>query len=913
MLRGRAAQQARIDALLSQAREGASGALVIHGEPGIGKTALLRYAADRADGMRVLRGSGIESEAELPFAGLHLLLKPALDRIGALPGPQRRALSAAFGLGEGDAGDPFLVGMGVLSLLAELAETQPLLCLVDDIQWLDRPSASALLFAARRLDREGIVMVFAARDDPSAVPTLGIPDLPLRGLDPESAAALLDDRGVSLTTGLRDRLIAETQGNPLALLELPAVLSASTAQHGDTLRPGPMPLTSRVLDAFGHQLRSLPGPTLTLLLVAAAEDTGELGVVLRAGAELGASVAALQPAEARGLVSLAGGTLQFRHPLIRAAAYHAAPLSQRIAAHRALAAAYDGLDDADRRTWHLAAATTAPDEGVAAELELAAGRAAGRSGYAAAAAAYERAARLSEDAAVAAQRLTLAAEAALNSGDAPTAHALAERALQAITDPGPQARLIQVRYGLGFGDEDLREAHATLTTGAAAVASTDPERAFWMVMEAMFIAWWLPLDEQLLAATVKQFDLVGLAPDDPLMVLVWLVHWCTAMTLDHDTSQLLPLDKVMARVPAASATAGPRGMIAAAGLALVSGHDTEAARIAATLVADARARGMLVALPGGLSLQALAEAAAGQYRTALISATEALRLAGDLGQPYWTNWARMALAYVAAVEDDQERCREYADYLPLVREGMVGLTWGQAALALLELGRGQAQAAFDRLEATASGPWRYQSPIFRSAPDQIEAAVRLGQAERAAAPLARFTRWAALVRQPWVDALLARCQALTAADSEAEPHYTRALTLHHPHNRPFERARTELVYGEWLRRSRRKTEARVHLRAALETFESLGSRSWALRARTELNASGAAAPRLSIPDVFATLTPQELQITQLAAQGMSNRDIAAQLFLSPRTVAYHLYKAYPKLGISSRSELTTLTAEHRVG
>jgi hypothetical protein len=360
MLRGRRAEQERVDALLAAARDGISGALVVRGEPGIGKTALLEYAAQRADGMRVVRGAGIESEAELPFAGLHLLLRPAADALEALPGPQRQALAGVFGIGEAGSGDRFLIGAAVLSLLAHLAEAQPLLCLVDDAQWLDRPSAEALLFAARRVDREGVVVLFAVREHSGEFAPAGVPELRLAGLDPDSAGALLDDLGAALPADQRERLITETNGNPLALRELPPLIATQGAHLGV------IPLTSRVLDAFHHQVRALPPRTRQLLLVAAADDTGDVPSLLLAAGTLGLDAADLQPAETSGLVAVTAGGLAFRHPLIRAAVYHGAPLVQRVAVHAALAEAH--ADDIDRRAWHMALAATGADERVAADL-----------------------------------------------------------------------------------------------------------------------------------------------------------------------------------------------------------------------------------------------------------------------------------------------------------------------------------------------------------------------------------------------------------------------------------------------------------------------------------------------------------------------------------------------------------------
>jgi DNA-binding CsgD family transcriptional regulator len=909
MLRGRYAEQKELDTLLDGARDGASGALVIRGEPGIGKTALLEYAADRADGMRVLRGAGVESEAELPFAGLHLLLHSELDRLAALPGPQRQALAGAFGLEAGAGGDRFMIGAGVLSLLAEIAEPAPLLCLVDDAQWLDRASTEALLFAARRLDREGVAIVFAVRDYAGALAAAGIPELELAGLDAQSAAALLDDRGAALPPAVRDQLIAETRGNPLALRELPPLLSDPAS------RLAPMPLTSRVLDAFHHQVRSLPAASQALLLLAAADDTGELATLLGAGAELGVSAADLHPAEQRGLVSLATGTLSFRHPLIRAAVYHGAPLSQRISVHQALAAGYAGRRDSDRRAWHLAAATTGPDEGAAGELERAAGRAAARHGYAAAAAGYERAAQLSEDAGTATRRLTLACEAGLHGGQLDWARTRAERISPEVTDPAVQTRLVEVRAGADFARGALHHAHELLTTGASLVAGADPERACWLLVEAVHAGWALPTELPLIAEPVDQLDTLGLPADHPLAAVAWLVRWGTAVPLGRDPAGFPPIAEVMPAARTAAGAAGPRALIRMGTMAFATGQDEVCVEIAATLVADARTRGMIYALPGGLGHLAVVQTLLGHHREALVSGDEARRIARDTGQPLWVSYAAGALAYLAAVEGDDPACHRHAGEAALgptaPRSSQAGITLAQVALALLDLGHGRVQDAFDRLRTIVDGPYRHQGAVVRSVPDLVEAAVRLDRPEDAAAPLARFAGWAEALGQPWMAALLARCRALTLPAAEAEPHFLAALARHEPGRRPFERARTELLYGEWLRRARRKSGARVHLGAALRTFEELGCAPWAARTRAELGAAGApvaGSTAAATPDAFADLTPQELQITQLAAQGMSNRDIAAQLFLSPRTVAYHLYKAYPKLGVSSRGELAKLVA-----
>jgi DNA-binding CsgD family transcriptional regulator len=907
MLRGRRAEQERIDALLAAAREGISGALVVRGEPGIGKTALLEHAAQRAEGFRVLRGAGIESEAELPFAALHLILRPAADALEALPGPQRQALAGAFGLGEAGGGDRFLIGAAVLSLLAHLAEAQPLLCLVDDAQWLDRPSAEALLFAARRLDREGVAVLFAVREHAGGFVPAGVPELRLAGLDPESAGALLDDLGAALPADQRERLITETHGNPLALRELPPLIATQGAHLGV------IPLTSRVLDAFHHQVRALPPGSRRILLVAAADDTGAVPVLLRAAETLGLGVADLQPAEASGLVSLATGVLAFRHPLIRAAVYHGAPLVQRVAVHAALADAH--TDDVDRRAWHLALAATGSDERAATDLERAADRARARGGHAAAAVAYERAAALSADRSAATRRIVLACESGVHGGRLGWARGQAERAARDVEDPVVLARLAAVRAGADFVQGELRRAHGLLTDAALRIAGDDPERAFWMLMQSLHAAWAAPTDEALIAATVDRFDALGLDRDGPLMGVAWLARWATALVLDRDPAGFPPLDVVVSRARQAGAAAGPRALIEVASRAFVAARDEECADIATTLVAEARERGTVYALPGGLGLATLSQALLGLHREAWISGTEAVAIARDTGQPLWASYASGALAYLAAVEGDEDRCREHADLAALdgrsSASAMSGSAWAQAGLALLDLGTGRVEDCLDRLQAMAHGPSRHLAAIVRSVPTEIEAAVRLGRMADTAAPLALFTRWAAILRRPWIDALLARCHALTGPDADAERHFERALALHAVASRPFEQARTALLYGEWLRRAKRKSDARVQLSAALAAFEEIGSEPWATRARVELGASGARTTQAAPSPAFGGLTPQELQITQLAAHGLSNRDIAAQLILSPRTVAYHLYKAYPKLGISSRAELATLSGGTR--
>jgi DNA-binding CsgD family transcriptional regulator len=908
MLHGRPAEQAVIDGLLDEARRGVSGAAIVRGEPGIGKTALLDYAQRRADGMRVLRGVGVESEAEVPFAGLHLLLRSSLDRLDALPGPQRNALAGALGL-DGGSGDRFMIGAAVLTLLADLAERAPLLCVVDDVQWLDRTSAEVLLFAARRLDREGVVMLFAARDYPGVLDAAGLTEIALRGLDERSAAALLDEIGGARPPTTRRQLIAQTRGNPLALREL------ATTAVGPGLGTAPIPLTSRVLDAFLHQVRLLPEASRTLLLVAAADDTGDLPTLLRAGVGLDAGVADLHPAEEARLVSTADGTLTFRHPLIRAAVYHGATFARRLAAHAALASAYAETRDTDRYAWHLAAGASGPDERVAAALERAAAGAAARNAHAAAASGYDRAAQLSPDPAAASRRLARACEAAATGGQLDWARTRAERGLDAAADPAIRARLVDVLARAEFAVGALRRAHGLFCAAADLLADADPERAFWMLMDALHTAWAAESDPRLIAGSADRLGTLALDPAAPSLSVAWLARWATAASLGRDTSTYPPLDTVVDQAGAAAARAGPRGSVEVSSFAFIAARDAVSADVAGELVADARANGTIFVLPLALGQLSLAQTVLGRYRDALINGTEAVRIAQDTRQPLWERYACGALAYLAAIEGDEHRCRDYARRAELDADAppgsSTGTAWAQGALALLELGDGRLPEAYERLQAMARGPIRHHSAVQRCLPDLVEVAVRLGRPADAAEAVDRYARWARVTAQPWVAALAARCRALTAPEEETVRHFVRALALHEPVDRPFERGRTALLYGEWLRRARRKRDATVQLSEALRLFDGIGAVAWAARARAELDAAGAGVARAGRPDGGppdgrVDLTPQELQICQLAARGMSNRDIAARMFLSPRTVAYHLYKAYPKLGVRSRGELASV-------
>jgi DNA-binding CsgD family transcriptional regulator len=913
MLHGRSAETARIDVLLAAARHGRSGALVIRGEAGVGKTALLDYAAATA-GMRVLRGTGIESEAELPFAALQLLLRPGVGRLEVLPPPQAQALRGAFGLAGTPGADRFLIGLAALSLLAELAGDAALLCLIDDAHWLDRASADALQFAARRLGSEGVVLLASAREDGFEAP--GLPELTLGRLGREASRALLAERAPGLPPALADRVLAEADGNPLALLELPAALSGSSkvpvALAASLELPAPLPLPRRLQQSYYRQVAALPAPTRTFLLVAAAEETGDLGLVRRAAQALSVPAAAADAAERSGLIAVGASEMAFRHPLVRAAVYQGATSAERGAAHAALAGTLDdplaGEPDADRRAWHLAAAAAGPDERVAAALEQAADRARQRLGHAAAAAALERAARLTPAQPGRARRLIAAAGAALDAGRPDAAAALADQGQPLTTDPGALAEIARVRAWVAMERGAMHRVHELVVAGAGPIAGSDPLAAAAMLRLGAVAGWWAG-DAKLVQDAADRMTALGRSEAVPgpgaLQAMADLLAGRPAAAVPR-------LAEVVAAV-----RRGGREQLAvrfyAANMALLIGDFDSARDLMLSTAQACRTQGVIRFLaPLSLGLSC-ANFCLTRFRAATEDATEGLRLAQDTGQPVREAGLYSMLALLAAIAGDEPRCRELAASAlrQFAAEEVANVsTMAEWALALLDLGLGRYGAALDRFEMTATGTLRHYIEPILFAPDQIEAAVRSGAAasaaDRAAEPLARFAAWADATGQPWARAVLHRCRAL-AGDGDTDGHFREALRQHEVSGRPFEHARTELLYGEWLRRGRRGTDARPHLRTALALFDRTGAAPWAERARAELRAAGepvaAGAPA---PDRLSLLTPQELQVVRLAASGATNRDIAAQLFISPRTVSHHLYRAFPKLGVTNRTALASL-------
>jgi DNA-binding CsgD family transcriptional regulator/tetratricopeptide (TPR) repeat protein len=908
MLYGRRAECDALDRLLADARRSRSGALVLRGEAGVGKSALLDHAAGRAEGMAVLRAAGVESEAELPFAALHQLLRPVLELAGRIPEAQAAALGGALGLEPMGNQDRFLVSVAVLSLLAEAADERPVLCLVDEAQWLDRSSADALGFAARRLEAEGVVCVFAAREgDAREFPAPGLPELRLEGLDVEAAAALLTGNGVDLPAPVVDLLVERTGGNPLALLELPGSLVPGQLT-GRALLDDVLPLPARLQRTFGERVLGLPAETRALLVVAAAETTGDPTVVLRAGARLGVDVAALDAAEAAGLVRTGEGRLQFRHPLVRSAAYSTATLAGRQAAHRALAEALAGEDAADQRAWHLATATVGPDEAVAAELERSAGRARRRGGHAAAAAALERAAELTGDEAERGRRLVAAAVAAWLAGQAERALALADRAEPLAADLRGQATVAHLRGSVEASRGVALEAVARLVAGSELAASVDPSQALTMLVEASEIASYAgdvaPTAELgRRAAAVPVTDKAG-------EFLSALLQGMGSVA-EGDGQRGEPL--LRRAIALAGAMEDPRRLLWAGVAAFFVGEQETGNALYARAVARARQDGAVGLLPKALEYLAPVELVAGRMDAATATASEGLRLARDTGNDTSACRHLTTLAHVAALRGDEDACRGHAaEALRRAAARGLGLpaTLAGYALALLDLGLGRAAEALARLQRLLDAGPGEGSPFFAvyTVPDLVEAAVRSGRPEAAAGPLAAFEQLAALSGGSEWQAQLARCHGLLGPEEAAADRFEAALRRHE--GRPFDLARTELVYGEALRRARRRGEARAHLRNAQEIFRRLGATPWAERAGVELRATGETA-RKRDPSTLGQLTPQELQIVQLVGEGGTNREIGAQLFLSRRTIDYHLRNVFAKLGVSSRAELIRLALADR--
>src|SRR3954470_4208633 len=908
VLRGRRQECARLDGLLAEARGGHSGVLVLRGEAGVGKTALLEHAIDSAHDLRVLRAGGVESEVELAFAALHQLCAPVLDRLDRLSAPQRGALAIPFGLNAGPAPDRFLVGLATLSLLSEAAQERPMLCVIDDAQWLDRASAQALAFVARRLQTDSLAMLFAARA-PTAELT-GLPELIVEGLDDADARALL----ASVIPGrlderVADQLVAEAHGNPLALLELPRGLSASQLAGGFGL-PRALSLESRIEQTFRDRLEALPEDTRGLWGPAAAEPTGDPGLLWRAAERLDISGPVLDAAETAGLIELDSNRVRFRHPLVRSVLYRAATPQQRSQAHRALADATDAQLDPDRRAWHLAEATGGPDEDVAAELERAAGRAKARGGWAAAAAFLERAAALTPDPPCRAQRALAAAQAKYESGaieDALTLLAMSEAGALGDLD---RARVDALRAEIAFASRRDSDAAPLLLKAARKLEAVDASLARATYLEALQAAGFAGrLARGAGLPEVSKPALAGPPPPSPPQPPDLLLQG-RAIQYTEGFAAGAPMVKEalsgFRREPDLR-----RRWLSLASHAAADLWDDETWRVLSERgVERARRDGALTAMPLALSHFGYVRAISGEVALAE-SLLEEIRAATEATGIPSHNYVALWVAALRGREDELAKLVETTATDALERgEGFV-LGIARQATAALNNGLGRYDVALAAVREAVDVPPFDELGSPRTMPELIEAAVRSGEhrlAERALERLAQSTRAG---DTDWGLGLEARSRALLTDGDAADGLYQEALErLGRTRNR-LQLARTHLLYGEWLRRERRRSAARQQLRTALEMFTSMGTEAFAGRAERELLATGEHVSRRSVVP-RDELTAQEAQIARLAGDGLSNAAIGARLFISQHTVAYHLRKVFAKLDITSRHQLGQLLPDHRL-
>jgi len=893
-------ERAALDGLLGDLRLGRGGALVVRGEAGVGKSALLEYVAGAAADMRVAQAGGVESEMELAFASLHLLCAPLLDRLESLPAPQRDALGTAFGLREGAAPDRFLVGLAVLTLLSEVAEERPLLCVVDDAQWLDRASAQVLAFAARRLLAEPVGLIFATREPGEQF--RGLPDLEVRGLPDQHARALLDSAvRVRLDEQVWDRIVAETNGNPLALLELPRGLSPAQLASGFGL-VGAQAVPARIEQGFRKRLEALPADTRSLLLVAAAEPVGDPVLVLRAAGRLGIAASAAEAASADGLLEI-GTPVRFRHPLVRSAVYSAASLPERRAAHQALAEATDRDRDPDRCAWHLAAAAPGPDEEVAAELERSAGRAQARGGMAAAAAFLRRTVELTSEPARRSERALAAAQASLQAGAFDAAAGLLNIAAAGPLDELQQARVGLLRGQIAFASSMGSNAPALLVKAARQLEPLDAALARQTYLDAWNAAMYAgqfagagSLHE--VAPAARSAPPPASAPQPSDLLLDGL-----AVLVTEGRIRAAPLLRRAARVFAEGEITVEEGLrwgwLATTAAAIVWEEEYWYATVARQLQ-SVRQAGLLVDLPIWVQTMAIMTAWRGDFAAAASLIAEAEAIAAATG----SGFARYAAVFLAGFRGAEAEAAPLIEAVITAARAVgqgLGVQWSQWISAIMynSLGRYE-QALAEAQQAAEQAPELFIS--MWALAELIEAASRTGQTALAADALGRLAEATSTGQSDWGQGIYARCRALLSDGADAEGWYGEAVGRLSRTGFRSELARAYLLYGEWLRRQGRRADARAQLRTAHEMFAAIGMLAFAERARRELLATGEHV-RVRTLDRQGELTPQEAQIARMARAGLSNPEIGGQLFLSARTVEWHLGKVFAKLEITSRRQL----------
>jgi DNA-binding CsgD family transcriptional regulator len=907
-LTDRDGERAVLDRLLAAVRTGESQVLVIRGDPGVGKTVLLDYIAERAHGCRVVRATGVQSEMELAFAGLHQLCAPMLDHLDRIPEPQRDALRTAFGLAAGPPPDRFLVGLAVLSLLSEVAGDRPLICLIDDEQWLDQATELTLGFVARRLAADAVALVFATRDPGAEL--AGRPELVVAGLTDDHARALLDSALAGpLDARVRDLIIAETRGNPLALLELPRGLTPAELAGGFGL-PAVTPLTGRIEASFGRQLDALPAQTRRLLQLAAADPSGDRALVWRAAERLGIGVQASAPAVEAGLVQF-DSHVRFRHPLTRSAAYRSAPLAERQQLHAALAEVTDPQLDPDRRAWHLAQAAPGQDEEVAAELERSAGRAQARGGVAAAAAFLERAALLTSDPARRAGRALAAAQAKIQAGASGAA-----QGLLAIAETGPlsalrQARMELVRARLASALSRDGEAPLLLLRAAQRLERIDIGLARTTYLDAMAAAMFagrLASPGGSVVEVARAAAAAPAPPDRPRPPDLLLDGLAVLYTQGY-AAALLPLRQALdAAEEGTPADEEPHWLWLACVLASHLWDDERWELLSRRYLTVVRRIGALAELPMALDRRIRPLLFAGELTAAAALLDETRTVEEATGHQPWPygalslaafrgNQATAAALISSIMQDVTRRGEGY------------GITCAEWAIAVLSNGLGQPHDAVAAAERATE--YRGDLGFSRwSLVELVEAAAHAGMTETAAAGYRRLTEMTGPAGTDWALGLAARSRALLSDGDKAEDGYREAIDCLGRTRIRVDLARAHLVYGEWLRRENRRTDARAQLRTAYEMLDAMGLAAFAERARRELAATGETVRKRTV-ETAITLTAQEAYIARLASDGRTNAEIGTQLFLSVRTVEWHLRKIYTKLDIGSRRELRT--ALNRLG
>jgi ATP/maltotriose-dependent transcriptional regulator MalT len=919
VLLGRQREIAHIDRLIDAARAGASAALVLHGPAGIGKSSLIAEAVRHAEeqGFLVLRTRGFESESEIPFGGLLELLTPLLHLRDRLAEPQARALGSALALEPPSPFDRFAVPAGMLSVLDAAATDQPVLACVDDVHWLDGASLEALAFVARRLGAEGVVLLLGTRPMDDVVGALaGVQTLEIPALEHDAARELLEQASPhALADHVADGLLSTAGGNPLALVEMPRALSRAQLAGREPLS-GPLPAGETIQRAFVRQLEALPPETQFALLLASAMETGRPDHFHAAREYLGLPVDVLGAAEDGGLVTV-GASIEFSHPLLRSAAYHASRAEDRRRAHRALA---DVVDPA-RRAWHLATAAVEPDEQVAASLEAAGHEARLRGGQLAAGQAFERAAQLSVDPTAKARRLLEAATDLAGAGRPDHAMGLVDAAAALRPEGDLATQTVRVRGRLEMLRGAPLLAHDLVMAEAERVKATRPVTAASLMVEAA-VAHMMTGDMEALVTSGNRARELLDGSDPVLEALAGVLVGEAHAALGNEEQADALIDPVLPLLTGGHVLSMPAEIVGMAGMCAIWYERWDrATAVLDRLISAARDASAVTSLIYPLSAHALLDFRRGRWQSAYADAAESVRLARETGNHALLAFGLAALSLIEAAMGRSDDARAHArESLDLCAQlgGLIIKSYAHHALGLDALGSGDSARAAEHLDRAqrTGAPLRMQRGLVQFGADRVEALHRAGRTDEAHLALEELADGSSGGR--WALAAIARCRGILA-ESGYEDHFENALGHHQRDGQPFERGRTQLAYGERLRRDRRRADAREQLIEALEIFERLGAARWTERVRAELRVTGGTSPSanpgpLAKEAVAAAgldeLTAHELQIARLVAYGLTNREVAAKLFLSPKTIEYHLSQIYRKLDLRSRTQLASLmTAE----